>query len=124
VEWPERVDDWQDAELLGRHVVTAVTGRPERGRTSMGIEDIVNQAKDALGLGEQKADAAAADAAAGNTEAAQAEASEASSMIDKAKELLTDERIDSATGAIKGLTPDSVDGAVDSVAEKAKDWNN
>jgi hypothetical protein len=90
----------------------------------VGLDDLVNKAKDLLGGAENKADEAAASAAAGDTATAGAQAAESSSMIDKAKELLTDERIDQAAGAIKGLTPDNIDGQVDNIAGKAKDWNN
>jgi len=90
----------------------------------MGLDDIVNQAKDAVGMSQQKADEAAASAAAGDTEAATAKATEASSLMDKAKELLTDERIDQASAAIQSKTPDNVDTMVQGVADKAKDWNN
>ncbi len=44
--------------------------------------------------------------------------------MDKAKELLTDERIDQASAAIQSKTPDNVDTMVQGVADKAKDWNN
>ena len=90
----------------------------------MGLEDIIGQAKDALGLGEKKADEAAAAAHSGDTAGAAAAAEESSSLIDKAKELLTDERIDSAAAAIKSKTPDNIDSVVDTVAGKAKDFNN
>ena len=90
----------------------------------MGLDDIVNQAKDAVGMSQQKADEAAASAAAGDKEAATAKATEASSLMDKAKELLTDERIDQASAAIQSKTPDNVDKMVQGVADKAKDWNN
>ena len=86
----------------------------------MGLDDIVNQAKDALGMSQQKAD----EAAAGDNEAATAKATEASGLMDKAKELLTDERIDQASAAIQSKTPDNVDTMVQGVADKAKDWNN
>ncbi len=90
----------------------------------MGLDDLVNKAKDLLGQGEEKAQDAAAEAKAGNTEAAAADASTASGLIDKAKELLTDERIDQVAGAIKGKTPDNVDTIVDQIAEKGKQFNN
>jgi len=90
----------------------------------MGLDDLVNKAKDLLGGAEEKAEQASASAAAGDTAAAGAQAAESSSLIDKAKELLTDERIDQAAGAIKGITPDNIDTVVDNVATKAKDFNN
>jgi len=90
----------------------------------MGLDDIVDKAKEALGLGEKKADEAADSAAAGDTEAAATQASEASSLMDKAKEQLTDERIDSVASAIKDKTPDNIDSVVDTAAGKAKEWNN
>ena len=90
----------------------------------MGLDDLISQAKDMLGAGEKKADAAAESAAAGDTAAASAQASEASSLIDKAKEFLTDDRIDSAAEAIKSKTPDNIDKMVDTAAAKAKDFNN
>ena len=90
----------------------------------MGLDDLVNQAKGLLGSASDKADDAKANAAAGNPDAAAADAAQSSSLIDKAKELLTDERIDSAAAAIKSKTPDNIDSVVDTVAGKAKDFNN
>ena len=90
----------------------------------MGFDDLVNKAKDLLGQGEEKAQDAASEAAAGNTEAAAANSKESASLIDKAKELLTDERIDQVAGAIKDKTPDNVDSIVDQVATKGKEFNN
>ncbi|HEY5878984.1 MAG TPA: hypothetical protein VIU11_08740 [Nakamurella sp.] len=89
----------------------------------MGLDDLVNKAKDLLGQGEEKAQDAAGAAAAGDTKAAAADAGAAAGLIDKAKELLTDERIDQVAGAIKGKTPDNIDTVVDQVAEKAKQFN-
>ena len=88
----------------------------------MGLDDLVNQAKDLLGQGEKKAQNAAGETAAGGSPAGDAGA--AAGLIDKAKELLTDERIDQVAGAIKGRTPDNIDTVVDQVAEKAKNFNN
>jgi hypothetical protein len=79
----------------------------------MGLDDLVNKAKDMLGQGGDKAGAAADGA--GST---------ASGMVDKIKEVATDERIDQVAGVIKDKTPDNVDSVVDTVAEKAKDLNN
>ncbi len=90
----------------------------------MGLDDLVNKAKDLLGGAEDKADQAAASAAAGDSQAAAAQARESSSLIDKAKSMLTDERIDQVAGAIKDKTPDNIDSMVDNAATKAKDWNN
>lgn len=90
----------------------------------MGFDDLVNKAKDLLGQGEEKAQDAANEAAAGNTEAAAADSKESASLIDKAKELLTDERIDQVAGAIKDKTPENVDTIVDQVATKGKEFNN
>ena len=44
-------------------------------------------------------------------------------LVGKAKDFLTDERIDQVADAIKGVAPDSVDKHVDTLAEKAKDAN-
>jgi len=44
--------------------------------------------------------------------------------IDKAKEFMTDERIDEVAGKIKSVAPDSVDQHVDTLAEKAKKAND
>jgi hypothetical protein len=90
----------------------------------MGLDDLVNKAKDLMGQGADKAEDAKNEAAAGNTEAAASSAAESSSLIDKAKELLTDERIDQVAGAIKGKTPDNIDSIVDQVATKGKEFNN
>lgn len=89
----------------------------------MGLDDLVNKAKDLLGEGSAKAHEAGDAAAAGDSEAAAAKAGEAESLVDKAKALLTDERIDQVAGAIKDKTPDNVDSIVDTVASKAKDFN-
>jgi len=86
----------------------------------MGLDDLVNTAKGLLGQGEAKAQDAAPEAA-GSSEAAGA--SSAAGLIDKAKEVLTDERIDQVAGAIKDKTPDNVDTIVDQVAEKGKEFN-
>jgi hypothetical protein len=90
----------------------------------MGLDDLVNQANDLLGQGEQKAQDAAGAAAAGDHEAAAANASSAAGLIDKAKELLTDERIDQVAGMVKDRTPDNIDTMVDQVADKAKKFND
>ncbi|MBO0610610.1 hypothetical protein [Myceligenerans salitolerans] len=42
--------------------------------------------------------------------------------IARAKELLTDENVDAAAGKLKELAPEQVRGAVDGLAEKAKEW--
>jgi len=90
----------------------------------MGLDDLVNKAKDLLGQGEDKAQSAADNAAAGNTGAAAADASQSAGLIDKAKDLLTDERIDQVAGAIKSKTPDNIDAIVDQAAAKGKEFNN
>jgi hypothetical protein len=89
----------------------------------MGLDDLVNQAKNLLGQSEEKAQDASAAAAAGDSQGAAANAGAAAGMIDKAKQLLTDERIDQVAGAIKQKTPDHIDTVVDQVAEKAKRSN-
>ena len=90
----------------------------------MGIDDLINKAKDLLGQGEEKADQATASAQAGDTAAAAAQAGESASLIDKAKGLLTDDRIDSLADSIKVKTPDNIDKIVDNVAGKAKTMND
>lgn len=45
-------------------------------------------------------------------------------LVDKAKGFLTDEKIDEVAEKIKAVAPDSVDGHVDSLAEKAKEAND
>ena len=90
----------------------------------MGLDDLVNKAKDLMGQGADKAQDAADEAKAGNTDAAAANAKESTNLIDKAKELLTDERIDQVAGAIKDKTPDNIDSIVDTVASKGKEFNN
>jgi len=79
----------------------------------MGLDDLVNKAKDMLGSGTAGTAAAGGSAAGG-----------AAGLIDKAKEVLTDERIDQVAGAIKDKTPDNIDAMVDKVAEKGKQFNN
>ncbi|MGC5166373.1 hypothetical protein [Luteimicrobium sp. DT211] len=61
----------------------------------MGIEDEVAKAKSGLG-----------------------------GLVDKAKELATDDKIDGTAEKLKGLAPDSVDGYVDKAAEQAKRLND
>lgn len=68
-------------------------------KDSGGLGDLVGKAKDLLGS-EQAGQAAG-----------------------KAKEFLTDERIDQVASTVKKVTPDSVDRAVDGLAEKAKGLN-
>ena len=90
----------------------------------MGLDDLVNKAKDLLGGAGAKTQEASADAQAGSTEAAAGASEQASNLVDQAKALLTDERIDQVAGAIKEKTPDQVDSAVDTIAEKGKEFNN
>ena len=90
----------------------------------MGLDDLVNKAKDLLGGAGAKTQEAAADAQAGSTEAAAGASEQASGLIDQAKGLLTDERIDQVAGAIKDKTPDQVDSVVETIAEKGKEFNN
>ncbi|MFC7877769.1 hypothetical protein [Isoptericola sp. NPDC057391] len=47
-----------------------------------------------------------------------------SGLVDKAKEALTDERIDQVADTIKSVAPDSVDKHVDTLADKAKQAND
>lgn len=79
----------------------------------MGLDDLVNKAKDMLGSGASGTAAAGGSASGG-----------AAGLIDKAKEVLTDERIDQVAGAIKDKTPDNIDAMVDKVAEKGKQLND
>ncbi len=46
------------------------------------------------------------------------------SLLGKAKEFLTDDKIDDVAEKIKSVAPDSVDGHVDALAEKAKEAND
>jgi len=43
--------------------------------------------------------------------------------VAKAKEQITDERVDDATDRLKGLAPDKADGAIDALGDRAKEWN-
>ncbi|MFD4991869.1 hypothetical protein ACFWH7_12260 [Cellulosimicrobium cellulans] len=45
-------------------------------------------------------------------------------LLGKAKEFLTDDRIDDVAEKIKSVAPDSVDQHVDTLAEKAKEAND
>ncbi|WP_265522840.1 hypothetical protein [Oerskovia flava] len=45
-------------------------------------------------------------------------------MLGKAKDFLTDDRIDDIAEKIKSVAPDSVDEHVDTLAEKAKEHND
>lgn len=42
--------------------------------------------------------------------------------VEKAREQLTDERVDAATDRLKGMAPDQADGAIDQLGDRAKDW--
>lgn len=42
--------------------------------------------------------------------------------VEKAKELLTDENVDAATEKLKDIAPDQADGAIDGLADKAKEF--
>lgn len=44
-------------------------------------------------------------------------------FVGKAKDFLTDEKIDTVAEKIKAVAPDSVDKHIDTLAEKAKDAN-
>ena len=44
-------------------------------------------------------------------------------LVGKAKDFLTDEKIDTIAEKVKSVAPDSVDAHVDTLAEKAKDAN-
>ncbi|MGI8416582.1 MAG: hypothetical protein ACR2P2_10365 [Nakamurella sp.] len=90
----------------------------------MGLDDLIKKAKDLLGGASAKTKAAADSAAAGDTDAAAGHAKEAGGPIDKAKEVLTDDKVDNIAGAIKDKTPDNVDSVVDKAADKGKDLNN
>lgn len=45
-------------------------------------------------------------------------------LVGKAKEFLTDDNIDAVADKIKSVTPDSIDGHVDTLAAKAKEAND
>ena len=45
-------------------------------------------------------------------------------LAGKAKEFLTDDKIDALAEKVKSVAPDSVDKHVEALAEKAKDANN
>jgi len=45
-------------------------------------------------------------------------------LKDKAKDLATDERIDTVADKLKGLAPDSLDSKIDAAASKAKELND
>lgn len=66
----------------------------------MGLDDLVNKAKEALSGGNKD------------------------DLIGQAKEHLTDERIDQVADAIKKVAPDSIDGHVDTLADQAKKLND
>ncbi|WP_019147916.1 hypothetical protein [Timonella senegalensis] len=88
----------------------------------MGLEDIVNKAKEVL-TGD-KADDLAAKAGEAKDQAAEKVATEADELIAKAKELISDERIDQIAEGIKKVTPDSIDSGVDMLADQAKKLND
>lgn len=85
----------------------------------MGLDDLIDKAKGLLGGGAGDAEKAAGDAV---DEAGEAQGA-AAGLIDKAKSLATDERIDQVADAIQAKTPDEVDRIVETVAEKAKGLN-
>lgn len=45
-------------------------------------------------------------------------------LVGKAKDFLTDDKIDAVVEKIKSVAPDSIDGHVDSLADKAKQAND
>lgn len=45
-------------------------------------------------------------------------------LVGKAKDFLTDDKIDAVADKIKSVTPDSIDEKVDALAEKAKQAND
>ncbi|GAA2246584.1 hypothetical protein GCM10010401_20250 [Rarobacter faecitabidus] len=47
----------------------------------------------------------------------------AEGLVGAAKEHATDERIDQAAEGLKKVAPDSIDGAIDKIADKAKGLN-
>lgn len=69
-----------------------------------GLDDLVNKAKDLIS-GDKGAK--------GGSE----------SIIDKVKKVATDERIDQVSEQIQKVTPDALDGKVQSIAEQAKKIN-
>lgn len=83
----------------------------------MGIEDIINKAKDAI-LG------GADDAAAAGDKAVDAAGNTTDDLIAKAKSLVSDEQIDQIADAAKGVAPDSIDGHIDTIADHAKKLND
>ncbi|HEV6953416.1 MAG TPA: hypothetical protein VKY86_09210 [Promicromonospora sp.] len=42
--------------------------------------------------------------------------------VEKAREQLTDERVDAATDRLKDLAPDKADGAIDQLGDRVKAW--
>ncbi len=90
----------------------------------MGLEDLVSKAKDALGGAEDKAVEATAAAEAGAGDQAESAKAESKGLIDKAKALLTDDKIDMAAGMIKTKTPNNIDTMIDTVSSKAKQMND
>ncbi len=83
----------------------------------MGLEDFIDKAKDALAGATDKVQAEAATATANAQDVT-------SGIVDKAKELLTDENVAKVAEKIKEFTPDSVDSIVDKVADKAQELND
>ncbi len=45
-------------------------------------------------------------------------------LAEKAKDVVTDERIEAVAEKVKSIAPDSIDAKIDSVADKAKELNN
>lgn len=45
-------------------------------------------------------------------------------LVDKAKEFLTDERIDDLADKAQGVAPDSIDPHIETIADKAKEFND
>lgn len=69
-----------------------------------GLDDLVNKAKN-LVSGDENSEGAG------------------ESVLDKVKGLATDERIDQVSEQIQKITPDSLDGKVQDLAEQAKKLN-
>lgn len=76
----------------------------------MGLDDIIDQGKETLSRGRHVATGAADDAKSG-----------AAGLVDKAKDLVDADDIDTVAEKIKDFTPDGVDDKVDLLAEKAKE---
>lgn len=118
---------FEDAQRNIDEVTDSVTKAGDSSAVASAADEVAAAAADRAS--DAQADADAAKEAAGKiNEQASADADEArhglAGLVDKAKEYLSDDKVDELAEKIKGLTPDSVDQYVDKAADQAKKYND